>query len=41
MRTRNTQVTTLRIDKTSGCCGMTEQTLDLRRITDVSYQADK
>ena len=32
-------VTTLRIDKQSGCCGTTERTLDLRRVTDLSYQA--
>lgn len=32
-------VTTARIDKKSGCCGTSEDTLDLRRITDMKYSA--
>merc|ERR1712187_695167 len=34
-------VTSVHIDKKSGCCGTSEDTLDLRRITDLSYKADK
>merc|ERR1712032_1546269 len=33
-------VTTKRIDKKSGCCGTSEDTADIRRITDLKYTAD-
>jgi len=32
-------VTSVRIDKKSGCCGTSEDTMDLRRITDLKYNA--
>ena len=32
-------VTTKRIDKRYGCCGASEDTLDMRRIADLAYRA--
>ena len=32
-------VTNKRIDKKSGCCGTSEDTMDIRRITDLKYEA--
>ena len=38
MQTNKYTITNKRLDKVSGCCGMNEDTLETRRITDLAYR---
>eukprot|EP01023_Acetabularia_acetabulum_P009221 TRINITY_DN14096_c0_g3_i1.p2 TRINITY_DN14096_c0_g3~~TRINITY_DN14096_c0_g3_i1.p2 ORF type:complete len:190 (-),score=32.61 TRINITY_DN14096_c0_g3_i1:245-814(-) len=38
-RTKQWRVTNQRIDTIEGCCGSEENTLDIRRITDIGFQS--